>query len=142
MKWPIYRQARWIESERDAFQTLLAKQTPRCARPTVTCLFEAIHADFSDSAVNVVALRNRCRITKHGKVIRFRKRAGMSVRPYLELIRLTTAMRLLGNPAIDIVLIGHEVGYSSYRSFARAFKRRIGCTAGEYRERMASILHK
>lgn len=142
MKWPIYRQVRWIEKERNAFQTLLAQQNPRCAQPTVTCLFEAIHADFSDPAVNVGALRNRCGITKHAKVIHFRKCAGMSVRSYLELIRLTTAMRLLGNPAIDIVLIGHEVGYRSYRSFARAFKRRIGCSAGEYRERVASILHK
>ncbi|NBB87880.1 MAG: helix-turn-helix domain-containing protein [Bacteroidetes bacterium] len=63
----------------------------------------------------------------------------MTLRSYLELVRLTAGMRLLCNPDVLIVLIGTEVGYGSYRSFARAFKRRIGCTAEQCRKRLSAF---
>lgn len=63
----------------------------------------------------------------------FKEQAGTTFADYLENLRLTYARELLAGP-LKIKDVAEECGYASSTAFGRAFKRKWGITAGEFRE--------
>lgn len=64
----------------------------------------------------------------------FRKRFGMPPHQYLVQLRLNHAKELLLSTSYSLAQIADFCGYSDVSHFSNAFKSRIGCTPGAYRQ--------
>ena len=62
----------------------------------------------------------------------FKKATGLTLREYVEEQRLKRAVNMLVSTSATLTEIAHECGFSSQSYFSYAFKKRMGCTPGEY----------
>lgn len=67
---------------------------------------------------------------------RFRKATGDSPLSYLQRYRIEAAKRLLENTQGNIAEVCYRVGYEDLGFFRRIFKRQVGLTPHEYRQRI------
>jgi AraC-type DNA-binding domain-containing proteins len=66
----------------------------------------------------------------------FRRETGMSIRDYIIQTRLAQARILLKEPGIPIGDVSRAVGFRSYASFEKTFRRWLGRTPTDYRSGM------
>lgn len=66
----------------------------------------------------------------------FRKTTGINFTDYLSRVRTERAKNLLLNPNLRVSEIAYEVGFQSLTHFNRVFKRILGRSPTEYRERL------
>jgi len=92
-----------------------------------------IHDHLFDPGLSVASAKSRCRIRNNNISLLFRRTVGVGVREYIEQLRLGAARRLLGQPDLEVYLIGMAVGYDHPETFTRAFQRRYRCTPGDHR---------
>jgi len=64
----------------------------------------------------------------------FKKKTGMTIGQYLELIRIKKAEELLQNPFLKLYQVAEMVGYQDANYFSKIFKKRTGMLPSEYRE--------
>lgn len=100
----------------------------------VRCVLAAIHRHLFKPELNVKWALAACNIRSNSFRDEFKFYCQTTMRRYIEDKRMLAAMLLLGMEDLDVTLIAMSIGYTSHRSFARAFKRYIGCAASEYRE--------
>lgn len=60
----------------------------------------------------------------------------MSPTNYIVQVRMEKACELMSSTEWRMVKIARQVGYSDYQYFTKVFKKVIGQTPGEYRERV------
>lgn len=65
----------------------------------------------------------------------FQKTDGKTVFDYLLQTRIDVAKKLLKDPYCKVYEIADRVGYKSTAYFAETFRKHVGCTPSEYRER-------
>lgn len=116
----------------------MVRQSLRCViaeekNPTVRDVLAYIVDHLYDPGLTVSRVLEACSIRSHSFTHLFKYRQRRSVREWIEAARLRTARRMLSHDAIEITNIAFAVGYNDYRSFARAFKRHMDCSASEYR---------
>ncbi|WP_172328909.1 GlxA family transcriptional regulator [Mangrovicoccus sp. HB161399] len=66
---------------------------------------------------------------------RFQRATGMTATDYAQRLRITKAQELLQFGRLPIERIAWEVGYSDPGAFRKVFRRIVGLTPGEYRQR-------
>jgi AraC-like DNA-binding protein len=66
---------------------------------------------------------------------KFRAEIGLSFHEYMVRYRVQKAMLLLVETEKSVKQVGYEVGFSCPEAFSKAFKRRVGCSPGKYRNR-------
>lgn len=121
---------------RHAIQTELQQFLLRLAPPPgelswqVRRILAVIHATPFDDDLNVQTLKDRCRIRDNNVSCRFKHEVGVSMREYLEALRLDAAQVLLESGAFNASEVGPAVGYANLQTFYRAFDRRFRCTPG------------
>ena len=64
----------------------------------------------------------------------FKEQTGENFHSYLQDLRINNAINLLTSTNKTIREIGEAVGYTSYNTFSKAFKRKTGINAGDYRK--------
>lgn len=96
-------------------------------------MVSAIHADPFDPLLNVQAIKTRCRILDNNVSSRFRREVGLSVKDYIDRLRLETARLLLRDPRATVFDVCQSVGYYHPQTFYRAFHRSFRCTPGNLR---------
>lgn len=101
----------------------------------VTEIVRYIHTHLFDPRLNVAYVLRQCGLTNHNASSRFKASIGIGVRDYIEQQRLEAAKLLLRTSDAEVYLIAEAVGYGYVESFARAFRRAVGCTPCQYRER-------
>jgi len=87
-----------------------------------------VHRHAFEPGLNAAAVRAGCGMRNHNLTTLFRRALGATLRDYIEGIRLEAAERLLRTVPAEAFLIAAAVGYDSYETFCRAFRRRFGCT--------------
>ena len=65
----------------------------------------------------------------------FRRVCGMCLMDYLNGVRIKEAEKLLAETSLPIGKISESVGYQSTTHFGRVFKKTVGCTPREYRNK-------
>lgn len=65
----------------------------------------------------------------------FQKEMGVSLREYITAQRMEAAKALLGSGDLRVQDVAERVGVHDVKYFSRLFKRAVGCTPGEYREK-------
>jgi AraC-like DNA-binding protein len=92
-----------------------------------------IHQNLFDLQLNVRHLKSSCRIRDNNVSSRFRCMMGMTIKQYVETLRMEAASRLLRKEEIGIFDVAFSVGYYNLQTFYRAFERYYGCTPASYR---------
>lgn len=69
----------------------------------------------------------------------FKRLYGQGFLAYLHMLRINNAQSLLASTEMSIADITAQVGFDSYRSFTRVFKKLKGTTPGEYRETFQTV---
>ena len=67
----------------------------------------------------------------------FRHELGITLTDYIAAARIREACRLLRSPAVKVGAVGAQVGYPQFSYFCRVFRRVMGMSPQEYRQRNA-----
>lgn len=94
-----------------------------------------IHCNLFDSDLNVQTLKARCRIRDNNISCRFRYEMGMTIKEYIETLRMEAARWLLESRGIGVFDVAQSVGYYHLQTFYRAFQRTFECTPAACREK-------
>lgn len=107
-----------------------AQDLPREISEILSHINEALF----DSRLNVRVLKERCHIRDNNISSRFRYFMGISIKEYIEELRLEAAELLLRESAISIFEVAASIGYYHLQTFYRVFQRKHDCTPAEYRK--------
>lgn len=94
-----------------------------------------IHRHLFDPGLNAASVRAGCGVRNHNLTTLFHRTLGITLRDYIESQRLAAAARLLRTLQLEAFWIAAAVGYESYETFCRAFRRRFQCTPSQFRGR-------
>lgn len=81
-------------------------------------------------------------INKHYLLRTFKELTGTTLLAYHNQVRCRTAAELLTRPELNMSYISNSVGYSSASHFSHVFRKTMGCTPTEYRERYMQSLEE
>lgn len=115
-----------IEAELDRFREDICPSSASLPREMREVLAH-VHCHLFDPDLNVQTIKDRCRIRDNNVSCRFRRVMGITIKEYIESLRLEAAIRLLEKrvPVFDVAI---SVGYDYPQTFYRAFQRRFDCT--------------
>jgi two-component system response regulator YesN len=68
----------------------------------------------------------------------FHEQTGRTFKQWLHDVQIREAKQLLESTALKTYEIAREVGYRDYKYFSRTFRKLVGCSPGEYRDRVAA----
>jgi AraC-like DNA-binding protein len=102
-------------------------------------LLQCIHERTFDPKLNVNNLKRNCSVRDHNISSRFKHETGVSIKRYIEDLRLDAAEHLLQHGAFSAAEVAQCVGYEHLQTFYRAFTRRFDCTPGVARRRQPDI---
>jgi AraC-like DNA-binding protein len=125
-----YEQQEIIESKLRGFEPQLCSSV--CSM-RVERLASYIEAHLFESWLNAEAAMQDCEIRSGRIHMRFRRQVGTTIRRAIERERIRAAKQLLKLELLDASEIAFEVGYDTYSTFRRAFKRRTGLPPSSWR---------
>lgn len=96
---------------------------------------EYIHAHYSDSSLTVDSLARHLNFNTSYLCAVYKKRTGSTINETLTATRLRHACRLLETSSLKLYEVGERVGYTNGKYFAKVFRKEIGISPREYRER-------
>lgn len=94
-----------------------------------------INENYPDANLNLSGVALHFHLSEGYLSVLFKETAGVSFAEYLEKCRIDKSCTLLCSSNQSINAISQAVGYNSVYSFRRAFKRILGASPKEYRER-------
>jgi AraC family transcriptional regulator len=101
--------------------------------PAVRRVLDLMHDDFA-ADLSLDELARLSGLSKYHLIRLFREQMGSTPSHYLSEVRLERAVWLLNQTQRDVTSIAFEVGFGSLSAFERAFKRKYGVSANEYRK--------
>ena len=110
-------------------EPLNSKDMPQNVRQ----ILSFIHQHLCSPGLNVQQLKRSCQIGDNNISSRFRQVVGVTIKDYIESLRMEVAARLLRKRSVSIYEIAQSVGYDNPQTFYRAFERRFHCTPATYR---------
>jgi transcriptional regulator GlxA family with amidase domain len=87
--------------------------------------------------VDVAALAERAGLEERTFLRRFQKATGYTTTEYWQRLRVARAKALLQDTSAAVDRIAWDVGYSDPSAFRKVFKRIVGLSPGEYRQRFS-----
>jgi AraC-like DNA-binding protein len=94
---------------------------------------DAIHLALLDTDLSVKHMKQVCQIFDNNISSRFRLELGITIKAYIEELRLEAARIIIENTSLPFADVALCVGYDHIQTFYRAFRRKFGCTPGHYR---------
>lgn len=119
----------------------LAARTPITGVPPNVCsqicvVTRRIIEQLFDPTLTVEAVLDRCGVASHTFTAYFRRVHDRTPGRYIWHGRMCAARRCLRHPELEITTIAFSVGYTRYRTFARAVKRYADCSPSVWREEL------
>ena len=124
-----------IERELDRFRRETYPMKPGLSSE-VRLVLNHVHQHLFDLDLNVERVKIHCRIRDNNVSSRFRHAMGVTIKTYIESLRMDAAERLLRHRKIGVFDVAQFVGYNHLQTFYRAFQRRFGCPPAAYRRRL------
>ncbi len=121
-----------IDAELHRFLQLHPQPSQRLTWP-VRKLLNCIHEELFDPTLNVRRLKDRCQIRDNNVSCRFKHEMGISIKTYIEALRLEAANVLLMQRTFSASEVAQSVGYNHLQTFYRAFDRHFDRTPGMVR---------
>lgn len=100
----------------------------------VNQVLDCIHAHAFDHELNVKTLKQRCGIFDNNISCRFRHVMGITLKMYIDALRMKAAAYLLENRRrLGVYDVSQWVGYENPQTFYRVFRKHLKCTPATYR---------
>lgn len=109
-----------------------------CTDPVVARALECLHAEPA-APWTVEALARRVNTSRASLAARFRTGIGEPPMSYLTRWRITLAGDLLHSADHTVSDVARSVGYTNAYAFSTAFKRQVGATPSEFRQRRPTL---
>lgn len=103
--------------------------------PVVRAVQAYLEKEFADPELSILGVAEHFRISVSHLSNLFRTETGMTLIDYLTRVRIHKAARLLEDTGYLIVEIAQKVGYSRQHYFCAVFRRVMGQSPTEYRQR-------
>lgn len=132
----MMEQAR-IEAELDRFCTKHQPNNQDLPRE-VREVLNYIHRNLFDPDLNVQTIKSCCRLRDNNISCRFRFEMGITIKEYIESLRMEAARWLLERGCIGVFDVAQFVGYYHLQTFYRAFQRKFECTPATVRGKNAA----
>lgn len=99
----------------------------------VVKILRCIHENPFDPDLSVKRLKSRCQVRDNNVSSRFRHEVGITIKDYIEDLRMEAAGLLLREKQIGIFEVAQLTGYYNPQTFYSAFQKHFHCTPGAYR---------
>ncbi|XID95748.1 AraC family transcriptional regulator [Paenibacillaceae bacterium WGS1546] len=103
-------------------------------------ILQYVHLHYADK-LTLESLSQQYKVSAPFISHSFKRLSGQGFLEYLHTLRISSALSLLVSTEMAVTDIALEVGFDSYRNFARVFKKMKSMTPGEYREKALSAEH-
>lgn len=104
-------------------------------RQMVEEIKEYIRAHYCESDMGLARVGREFRVSENYLSFLFKEQSGENFGDFVETLRIERACELLQDKTIMVNEVAEEVGYNSVQSFRRAFKRVMGVSPKEQREK-------
>lgn len=104
--------------------------------PTALLIKDFISRNYSDETLSVREISEHVHLSASYVCTYFKNETGQTLNQYLTAYRIEKAKQLLSDPRYQIADISSKVGYSNGNYFGKSFKKLVGLSPSEYRERM------
>lgn len=98
-------------------------------------IIQYVHAHFNNEEISLESVARQTGINKYAVSRFFSQKLQSSFSSYINMLRLSTAQAQLANTTKDITSIMLDCGYQNQQVFNRNFKKLLGITPSQYRER-------
>ena len=95
-------------------------------------------ADNLDADLSVPALARRVAMSERNFARAFRREVGMTPAAYVETARVERARIALESGGEPVELVARRTGFGTVETMRRAFRRRLGVSPGDYRNRFSA----
>ena len=130
-----------VEDIPAAYEELIRKkQAESLCLPLVKKVKAYIERNYANSELSLQSIADELQISLSYLSKLFKQEVGMSFIDYLIKVRITKAIKLMNDPQMKIYEVADEVGYSSQHYFCAAFKKLLGVSPSEYRQKEHSEL--
>jgi AraC-like DNA-binding protein len=99
----------------------------------VVAVMRRVHDSLFDPNLNVNTVKNFCGIGDNNVSCRFKHEVGVSIKSYIERLRVDAARMLLDDGRFSVAEIAQSVGYAHLQTFYAAFGRHFDGPPGEFR---------
>ena len=98
-------------------------------------IIQYVHAHFNNEEISLESVARQTEINKYAVSRFFSQKLQSSFSSYINMLRLSTAQAQLANTTKNITSIVLDCGYQNQQVFNRNFKKLLGITPSQYRER-------
>lgn len=96
-------------------------------------------AEHYNQASPVAQMTKLCGLAERSFKRRFHKATGLTPLEYVHTLRIEESKQMLETETTSIEIIAFEVGYEDKSFFSKLFKRKVGLTPAQYRNRFSSL---
>ena len=104
--------------------------------PTIAFIKDYISRNYSNEELSVREIGEHAFLSASYVCTYFKNETGQTLNQYLTAYRIEKAKQLLQDPRYQISDISARVGYSNGNYFSKSFKKLVGLSPSEYREKM------
>ena len=106
--------------------------------PVVFQIKEFLHQNYSLPTLSVPDVSEHVHLSSSYVCTLFKNETGLTLNQYLTDYRIKMSKRLLADPRYKIADISSKVGYSDGNYYSKTFRKIVGLSPSEYREKMLS----
>ncbi len=106
--------------------------------PIIFQIKEFIHQNYSLPTLSVPDVSSHVHLSASYMCTLFKSETGQTLNQYLTDYRIRMSKQFLADPRYKIADISSKVGYSDGNYYSKAFKKLVGLSPSEYREKMLS----
>ncbi|MHB1453440.1 MAG: response regulator transcription factor [Saccharofermentanales bacterium] len=103
--------------------------------PIVRSVKTYIERNYKNTDISLTQIAEELEVNSSYLSTLFKQEQGISFTDYLIKVRITEAIKLMNDTKIKIYEIAEEVGYSSQHYFCNSFKKVLGISPSEYRQK-------
>jgi two-component system, response regulator YesN len=125
-----------IEDVPTAYEELIRKKhAESLCLPLVKKVKTYIEKNYANSELSLQSIADELKISLSYLSRLFKQEVGMPFIDYLIKVRITNAIKLMNDPQMKIYEVAADVGYGSQHYFCAAFKKLLGVSPSEYRQK-------
>jgi len=111
---------------------LITSQNTNSTDKKIQDVIQYIENNYFDANLNLNCIADHFHITPSYLSRKFREETGEQIIDYLYTIRINNSLRLINDTSLKIADIAEMIGFLNSNAFIRVFKKKKGCTPGQY----------
>ncbi|MGO4546457.1 response regulator [Paenibacillus sp. 2TAB23] len=131
----LQRLHRYVQS----FFALFDREEGKVGGGKMREIIRFIHSHFHEKGFGIQIIAEHVSLSETYLCSFFKKQSGQTIKEYMTGVRLEKAKDLLANGNLKLYAIAQEVGIADSNYFTTFFKKYVGCTPTEYRERQGNM---